>query len=488
MGADAVGEAATDEQIDQMERLLHDALDAGAMGFSTSQAHTHNDGDGNPVPSRAATRDELLRLAGAVHSHPGTQLELIIAGCLNGFTDDEVDLMTSMSLAADRPLNWNVLGVTPRRHAREAARRRHPRRGAGRARRRAHAAARASRSACRSSPGSCSTGCPGWRETIGAAGARAHPRARAIPTVRARLDEQAHSPEAGVLANLARWERLEVIEAFTPADAGVRRPPHRRHREGAGQGAVRRAARHRGRRRAAHRPAPQLRRSRARRDVEDARRRVARPAGDDRRLRRRRAPRHDERRRRTRRSSSATRCATATSRSKKPCTCITDKPARLYGAARPRPHRRGRVRRPRVLRSRRRSDRPASARSTTCPAARAASSPSRRACMHVLVNGTEIVRDATYTGATPGTVSACRTRHRDCQRSIHGGLMYTQESHGTKPETRRPATTLIARLFSQRCADDPVTVYHEVQAQCPVHRGAGHVRRPQRARRRATPT
>ena len=35
MGADAVGEPATDDQITQMEQLLHDALDAGAMGFST---------------------------------------------------------------------------------------------------------------------------------------------------------------------------------------------------------------------------------------------------------------------------------------------------------------------------------------------------------------------------------------------------------------------------------------------------------------------
>ena len=41
-------------------------------------------------------------------------------------------------------------------------------------------------------------------------------RALSDAGVRARLDEQAHSKEAGVLANLARWERLEVIEGFTP--------------------------------------------------------------------------------------------------------------------------------------------------------------------------------------------------------------------------------------------------------------------------------
>src|SRR5262249_6833808 len=107
MRDDAVGNEATPAQVDAMVQLLHDALDAGAMGFSSSQAPTHNDGDGNPVPSRSATRKEMLRLAAAVGSHPGTQLELIIPGCLNGFTDDEVDLMTEMSLAADRPLNWN---------------------------------------------------------------------------------------------------------------------------------------------------------------------------------------------------------------------------------------------------------------------------------------------------------------------------------------------------------------------------------------------
>jgi len=214
MGADAVGGTASDEQIIQMERLLHDALDAGAMGFSTSQAPTHNDGDGNPVPSRAATRDELLRLAGTLHSHPGTQLELIIAGCLNGFSDDEVDLMTEMSIAADRPLNWNVLGVTPGgMHEKQL--------DAG-----TRAAAWGARIVALTLPqgirirlsflsGFVLDGLPGWRETI-ALPVPERIRALSDPAVRARLDEQAHSKEAGVLANLARWQRLEVIEAFTP--------------------------------------------------------------------------------------------------------------------------------------------------------------------------------------------------------------------------------------------------------------------------------
>ena len=44
--------------------------------------------------------DELIALASAVSLQPGTTLELILAGCINGFNDDEVTLMTDLSLAA----------------------------------------------------------------------------------------------------------------------------------------------------------------------------------------------------------------------------------------------------------------------------------------------------------------------------------------------------------------------------------------------------
>ena len=109
MHDDATKREATPEEIDQMVALLRAGLAAGAMGFSSTWSSSHNDHTGVPVPSRHASREELLALCAEVKNHEGTTLEFIPA--VGQFSDETFELMGDMSAAADRPLNWNLLQV-----------------------------------------------------------------------------------------------------------------------------------------------------------------------------------------------------------------------------------------------------------------------------------------------------------------------------------------------------------------------------------------
>ena len=109
MGERAVGEEASEEEVAQMKALLSQCLSEGAMGFSSTISATHNDADGNPVPSRHASRDELVELAGVCRDHEGTSLEFLPG--VGYFSNDIKQLMSDLSTAAQRPLNWNVLGA-----------------------------------------------------------------------------------------------------------------------------------------------------------------------------------------------------------------------------------------------------------------------------------------------------------------------------------------------------------------------------------------
>jgi N-acyl-D-aspartate/D-glutamate deacylase len=221
MGDDAVGSAATEAQIDAMAALAHQCLAEGALGFSTSQAHTHNDGDGQPVPSRAASRREMEALCATLADHPGTSLELILPGCLNGFTDDEVELMGTLSLLANRPANWNVLGVSAMNpdgtaHQLEASTAAE-RRGATVV---ALTLPHTMKIRLSFEHGAVIDGLPGWREVFALPVPERMERL-ADPVVRRRLDEAAHSKEAGILAALANWQNLLIDETFSDANRGL---------------------------------------------------------------------------------------------------------------------------------------------------------------------------------------------------------------------------------------------------------------------------
>jgi len=108
MGDAAVRDHATPEQLDAMVSLVRDSVADGALGFSSSLGEGHLDGDGNPVPSSSAAFDEFIALSAAVRDQPGTTLEFIPA--IGPISSERMELMADMSLAADRLLNWNLLG------------------------------------------------------------------------------------------------------------------------------------------------------------------------------------------------------------------------------------------------------------------------------------------------------------------------------------------------------------------------------------------
>jgi N-acyl-D-aspartate/D-glutamate deacylase len=109
MGQRAVGKRATRAELAQMKELLASSLREGALGFSSTIAPSHNDGDGRPVPSRWADFSELLELAAVVREFPGTGLELLPD---LEFDPEIVELMADFSIAGGRPVNWNVLVVS----------------------------------------------------------------------------------------------------------------------------------------------------------------------------------------------------------------------------------------------------------------------------------------------------------------------------------------------------------------------------------------
>jgi N-acyl-D-aspartate/D-glutamate deacylase len=221
MGERAVGGVATPEDIDHMEAALHAALAEGALGFSTSQVHTHNDGDGQPVPSRAASRGEMERLAAAVRAHEGTTVELIVAGCLNGFTDEEIDFLSTMSLLADRPVNWNVLGVSAMNPdgawSQLAAGTAATERGATVV---ALTLPHTMQLRLSFEHGAILDGLPGWRDVF-ALPIPERMAALSDPETRRRLDAGAQSDEAGILRHLAVWDRLIFEETFAPENAAI---------------------------------------------------------------------------------------------------------------------------------------------------------------------------------------------------------------------------------------------------------------------------
>ncbi|MFB6845989.1 amidohydrolase family protein [Streptomyces sp. NPDC056373] len=221
MGPDAVGGQPTQQQLAAMVRLLREAMDAGAWGLSTTQSSSHSDGDGQPVASRHAQPAELLALSRAVGECEGTQIEAIVAGCLDQFSDAEIDLFVEMSAVAGRPLNWNVLTIdaaVPERVPRQLLASEQARKAGGRV---------VALTMPILTPMNMSLGTfcalnliPGWGPVLGLPVPERIEKLR-DPEVRAELLRRARSKEAGVFRRLANFGRYVIGDTYSEANAGL---------------------------------------------------------------------------------------------------------------------------------------------------------------------------------------------------------------------------------------------------------------------------
>ena len=66
MGADAAQRRASDDDVARMQRLVREAMAAGAVGFATSTSESHNGEAGIPMPSRLADVREMQALVSAM--------------------------------------------------------------------------------------------------------------------------------------------------------------------------------------------------------------------------------------------------------------------------------------------------------------------------------------------------------------------------------------------------------------------------------------
>lgn len=96
----------TDEEMERMRDLVAEAVEAGALGWSTSRSAVHKTSNGEPTPSLTASREELTGLALGLAKAGGGVIDFI-----SDFMDEpeEMEFVSAIVEAAQRPMSVSIV-------------------------------------------------------------------------------------------------------------------------------------------------------------------------------------------------------------------------------------------------------------------------------------------------------------------------------------------------------------------------------------------
>ena len=219
MGADATARAANDDEIEAMCGLVSEAMDAGALGFSSSTHEQHVGWGGVPMPSRLADDREFRAIAATV-GEAGKGTLMVVKG-----SGTSIDWVEDLAVESKRPVLVSAMRHHPAapnkvfedlaalRNARERGRRLY------------------GQCSCMPMAMDFSLENPypfeaydAWKPAIEADGREAYVAVLKDPAWRAAMkDEIANNP--GMRIFRGNWETLTIAEAGTEANRALEERP-----------------------------------------------------------------------------------------------------------------------------------------------------------------------------------------------------------------------------------------------------------------------
>jgi N-acyl-D-amino-acid deacylase len=113
MGEESMEREARPDEIQKIASLLGEAVQAGAVGFSTTTLAQHIGFQGRPLACRLASRDELKAYANELKRVGRGSIEVALTQRIGRVSEEESDLLKFLLEESGRPVTWLAIASRP---------------------------------------------------------------------------------------------------------------------------------------------------------------------------------------------------------------------------------------------------------------------------------------------------------------------------------------------------------------------------------------